>query len=791
MPKLFVIMPFGERQAAPQHGVTKLNFEHIYPTLIRGAGEDALWEVLRIDEVHAPGNITDQYLSELFAADLVVADISIPNGNVYYELGIRQAISSGGTVLIACKGTPIPFDLNQQRVLFYEPSDEGLLQARAKLALAIRSHQLPGTNPIRTFLEKLGLTSSPAQDTTAFEQEFRGRIERAKNAEQLIAVWHWAQHLSPLPAPPLLNLAERLSQAGEWATSVEVLRRAVQVRPQDFEINRQLGWHLRNLGPDSWNEAFSYFENALRLNPDDPETLGMAGGLRKRQQRYAEALQFYTKGATLSPRSTYMRVNEAALAILADPTRSDRGVGLYKQLIESIRNDSSLASDAWADLVLAEAYFAIGDNPLARQHIEQALQTAATPNSLRSLQEQIQLLGEAGYRTSEAKTLTDWVSEFLSNYNQRTPTALQVSHRAPAPTPPIASLPVFIHLSDIHFGKRPGKNGLPEEMHRFFESDWNKSLSEHLHDEFSAPDSHFKNIARDRFHLIISGDLTYTAEPNEFTRVLEFLEQVCGTLKIPKERVLLVPGNHDVHWPSAKMDLARRFDHYIVFLVRFYGEELFRKRYPLLKWTLRVDDPRPKPNELIALYPGDGFTLVGLNSCVYETDQNHYGFIGGRQLDHVSKLLAEHAPTQKVRIAVMHHHLHPFPEALMPPTHEGEVWQDLSTIRDAGLVERRLERLGFDLVLHGHKHKAQIRETLVRDRSEPLIKLSRLFVLGAGSTGVSEAELHHNDANHYELIELLQTPRVENAAFLRLEWRELALTPGAEWATSGEWILVG
>jgi hypothetical protein len=35
------------------------------------------------------------------------------------------------------------------------------------------------------------------------------------------------------------------------------------------------------------------------------------------------------------------------------------------------------------------------------------------------------------------------------------------------------------------------------------------------------------------------------------------------------------------------------------------------------------------------------------------------------------------------------------------------------TIRDAGLVERRLEKLGFDLVLHGHKHKPQLRETLV------------------------------------------------------------------------------
>src|ERR1700744_3147641 len=97
MPKLFVIMPFGVKE----HDGTTLDFDNVYRAAIRPTAEHAGWQVLRIDEVLTPGTISDQYLKELLTSELVLADISIPNANVYYELGIRHSVSSSGTLLIS------------------------------------------------------------------------------------------------------------------------------------------------------------------------------------------------------------------------------------------------------------------------------------------------------------------------------------------------------------------------------------------------------------------------------------------------------------------------------------------------------------------------------------------------------------------------------------------------------------------------------------------------------------------------------------------------------------------
>jgi len=60
---------------------------------------------------------------------------------------------------------------------------------------------------------------------------------------------------------------------------------------------------------------------------------------------------------------------------------------------------------------------------------------------------------------------------------------------------------------------------------------------------------------------------------------------------------------------------------------------------------------------------------------------------------------------------MFHHHLHPFPEFIQTDENS-QIGMDLSIIRDSGIVERQLERMKFDLILHGHKHKPQIRETV-------------------------------------------------------------------------------
>jgi 3',5'-cyclic AMP phosphodiesterase CpdA/tetratricopeptide (TPR) repeat protein len=776
MRKLFVIMPFGIHSDVSDPDRSPINFDAVYETVIKPAGLAADFSVLRIDEVATPGRISDQYLQELFTADVVVADVSVPNPNVFYELGIRQAMGTGPTVLIADRPHNLPFDIREQRVLFYNlTAPTQLLQARANLSRVLReATESTGKNPIQRFLYSIGASTNPAEDKAAFDQDFRGRIERARNANQLIAVWSWAQQYKSLPAFTLTFLANRLADEKEWAIAKDVIRLALKVRPTDFELHRYHGWYLRNLGEAYYTEAEAAFRKALRLNGSDPETIGMLAGLLKRQGRFAEASELYRQGALLAPANHYMKINGAAMELLANPQSPKGADSLYRSMLQELLTVAPDERDAWTEVLCAEAYFVLGDDEASRRHFEAAARTAGSPTVLRSPADQIELFGAHGFRTESAKQLSSWVRSLIKE-PLVPPLPPQVNPTAKTSVSP--SNPVIIHLTDVHFGSKPGMDGKPVRMHRFFDGDDSQTLEDHLLREFKSTKRHFFLDGRPAV-LVVSGDFTYTATSGEFTEALQFLEKLCSGLSISKDRVIVCPGNHDVNWAHSKIDKTHRFDQYISFLAKFYGDT-FRTRYPLIKWDLTVDGARPRATDLLSLQvlPKDHLLILSLNSCVYETEEHHYGYVSGRQLRNFEELLErEDIDNNLVRIAVVHHHLHPFPEPVKLEV-SGEHWQDQSTIRDSALVEKYLEKHGFDIVLHGHKHKPQLRETLVRDPSFSMATRP-LIVLGGGSCGVESRELEHNVPNQYEVLELVNVPRVRGADFLRVEWRTLDVAPG-------------
>jgi len=790
MQKLFVIMPFGIKKASHLPS-GQLDFDYVYANIIKPAGQDAGWNVLRIDELVEPGLVSDQYFREILSADLLLADISAHNANVFYELGVRQAVSTGGTILFAYEGTHIPFDLSTQRVLFYQIEEPRADEARKKITHYLLNHsELPKGNPVQTYLQNVGASTSPQRDLAAFERDFSARIERAHSIDQLIAVWQWAKNLEPLPVAPLLELAERLSSSQEWRVAADVLKAALRLQPEDFEIHRQLGWYLQQLGPQYDSESLASFERALELNPRDPETLGMIGGRFKRLKQFPEAAKYYTEAAKVSPNSLYVLVNQAAVKILADLSDTSEGVTLYSELVAKILAGPIDQADIWAELVLAEAFFAIGNDADSHTHYRQAVNLATSPKSLHSAARQLEIFAEAGFRTRSARKLAKLLrsGKRTASHADQASEGERLSTRV-AVEKSSYELPLIIHLSDLHFGKHV-KDGVTREMHRFHDGLNSQALSKHVIEEFKAKSSRYSSDIS-RIHLVVSGDLTYLGTESEFDLARFSVEEICDGLNIPKERVHFVPGNHDVNWGLSKADPRKRLDNYIAFLVRFYGEKLFPARYPKIKWPLTYLASPPPPSDIISFDSDEkaGIVIAGLNSCVYENEQHHYGFIGDNQLRSLKSMLTDlNPPREWIRIAVIHHHLHPFPEFL-DTRGDAPVWLDVSTLRDAGHVERYLERLGFDIVLHGHKHKPLMRETRVRDlqplESEPL----PLIVCGAGS--VSCVELEHNVANHYQIIDVTRIPRQPGAEFLRVDWRTMPLDAGAEWFSSKIWEILG
>jgi 3',5'-cyclic AMP phosphodiesterase CpdA len=346
-------------------------------------------------------------------------------------------------------------------------------------------------------------------------------------------------------------------------------------------------------------------------------------------------------------------------------------------------------------------------------------------------------------------------------------------------------------VSDIHFGNRVDENGASQRMHRFFDGDYSQSLAKHLQAELAHPKGRFRLVGKP-VTVVASGDFVYSATPEEFDQAGQLLAALREELELDARQFVFCPGNHDVNWAKSRINQAERFDPYLMFLRQFYGPSLFRELYPLVTWDFSVMTSRPEPSDIVSVHldKDQGLLFVSFNSCVYETEQHHYGFISQTQQRKVALLLDQmDIPDDVVRIAVVHHHIHPYPDFANPVGDSGH-WMDMSTIRDGGLFERFLERRSFDIVLHGHKHRPQLRETVVRDRhSQDYVK--SLIVCGAGSCGVAQSELEHSTGNQFQVLEFISHDRNPTAEFVRIEWRELALHPDAEWATTRVWNVLG
>ncbi len=123
----FVIMPIGT-QTLGDTTISEQQLREKYDFIIKNAllKANPNLNVIRADEELNPGSISNDIFTKLMHAEFVVADITYPNPNVFYELGIRHAIKPG-TILIREKvNFSIPFDISHLRYIEYTQELSGM-----------------------------------------------------------------------------------------------------------------------------------------------------------------------------------------------------------------------------------------------------------------------------------------------------------------------------------------------------------------------------------------------------------------------------------------------------------------------------------------------------------------------------------------------------------------------------------------------------------------------------------------------------------------------------------------
>jgi hypothetical protein len=134
MKTCFIISPIGEVGSLDRKNANFFRDGIVKPAFADFAEFE---KPIRADDVSNPGMITDDIINKIFESDIVVADISTLNANVFYELGIRHA-ANRPTIHCAVKGTPIPFDNKGYSTIFYDPTDwESVEETRRRMSAFI------------------------------------------------------------------------------------------------------------------------------------------------------------------------------------------------------------------------------------------------------------------------------------------------------------------------------------------------------------------------------------------------------------------------------------------------------------------------------------------------------------------------------------------------------------------------------------------------------------------------------------------------------------------------------
>lgn len=128
----FVIAPIG-----PEGSEIRKRSDQILKHVIRPVVEERGFVAVRGDEIERAGLITSQVLDRIIQNDLVIADLTDQNANVFYELAVRHALRKPFVQLMA-KDQQLPFDVQGMRTILVDHTDlDSVHAAKEQLGRAI------------------------------------------------------------------------------------------------------------------------------------------------------------------------------------------------------------------------------------------------------------------------------------------------------------------------------------------------------------------------------------------------------------------------------------------------------------------------------------------------------------------------------------------------------------------------------------------------------------------------------------------------------------------------------
>ena len=134
MKKCFVVSPIGDAGTD-----IRKNADQLYQHIIKPVCEKCGFATQRVDEFNTSNSITQEILDALNDYDLVIADLTGHNPNVFFEIGYRTK-SQKPIIHLKRKDETIPFDVSSIRTFEYDLTDLDMVTAtKDRLEQVIRN----------------------------------------------------------------------------------------------------------------------------------------------------------------------------------------------------------------------------------------------------------------------------------------------------------------------------------------------------------------------------------------------------------------------------------------------------------------------------------------------------------------------------------------------------------------------------------------------------------------------------------------------------------------------------
>ena len=311
-PVCFIVMPFrrkpvaGAREGAPQ----EVDYDRLFDLAFRPALVELGYLPVRAD-VETGSVIIKDMLNRLQHSPLVVADVSLANANVYYEVGIRHAAWPDHCVLLAADWSIQLFDVAQLRTLRYPLSDGAVPEDQARRIRDLLIESLPALAAGRSPFDELVTAhvdeafADEASRISDFQAELatvrllRDETERTERLRALVEAQTDAALGLPDVAVELLYLVRDVLG---WQAVLDLeadlpkhVRALPVVKEQALLSRSYLGDH---------EAAVAGLEALIRLAGPSPERCGLLGGRFKRLWREERAERLARGGTEPTSRET-------------------------------------------------------------------------------------------------------------------------------------------------------------------------------------------------------------------------------------------------------------------------------------------------------------------------------------------------------------------------------------------------------------------------------------------------------------------------------------------------------